>query len=69
VAALLALVAISTVVLRIAYRVQGEHGHLGPLSAAYFTIETVATVGYGDYSFASQDPLMRSSGSFSSLSE
>jgi Trk K+ transport system NAD-binding subunit len=59
VAGLLALVAFSTVVLRLTYRVQGEHGHLGLLSAAYFTIETVATVGYGDYSFASQDPLMR----------
>ena len=31
---------------------QGGHGHLGFLTAAYFTVETVATVGYGDYSFA-----------------
>ena len=59
VAALLALIAVSTIILRITYRVQGGHGHLGLLSAAYFTVETVATVGYGDYSFASQDPIMR----------
>ena len=59
VAALLALITVSTIVLRITYRVQGGHGHLGLLSSAYFTVETVATVGYGDYSFASQDPIIR----------
>ena len=59
VAALLALLVVSTIILRFTYRVQGGHGHLGLLSAAYFTVETVATVGYGDYSFASQDPVMR----------
>ena len=59
VAALLALITVSTIILRITYRVQGGHGHLGLLSAAYFTVETVATVGYGDYSFASQDPIIR----------
>ena len=59
VAALLALLVLSTIFLRFTYRVPGDHGHLGLLSAAYFTVETVATVGYGDYSFASQDPFMR----------
>jgi Trk K+ transport system NAD-binding subunit len=59
VASLLALIAVSTVVLRLAYRVPNSHGHLDALSAAYFTLETVATVGYGDYTFATQDPIMR----------
>jgi Trk K+ transport system NAD-binding subunit len=58
-AGLVALIALSTVVIRFAYRVPGGHGHLGLLSAAYFTVETVATVGYGDYSFAAQVPLLR----------
>jgi Trk K+ transport system NAD-binding subunit len=30
------------------------HSHLGLLTSAYFTVETVATVGYGDFSFAAQ---------------
>ncbi|HEX3841356.1 MAG TPA: NAD-binding protein [Acidimicrobiales bacterium] len=59
VASLVALIAVSTVILRFAYRTPGAHGHLDALSAAYFTLETVATVGYGDYTFATQDPLMR----------
>jgi len=59
VAGLLALIVISTIILRFTYHVSGSPRHLGFLSAAYFTIETVATVGYGDYTFASQDSLMR----------
>jgi Trk K+ transport system NAD-binding subunit len=59
VAGLVALIVVSTIILRFTYHVPDSHRHLGFLSAAYFTIETVATVGYGDYTFASQAPLMR----------
>lgn len=44
----------STVILRVAYRLGGQHIPL--LDAAYFTVETVTTVGYGDFSFRSQSP-------------
>jgi Trk K+ transport system NAD-binding subunit len=54
VAGLLALVAVSTIVLRFGYRTPGSHDHLGLLASLYFTVETVATVGYGDYTFAVQ---------------
>ena len=56
VAGLLALLVVATIILRFTYRMTGGpgHGHLDLLTAAYFTIETVATVGYGDYSFAAQ---------------
>src|SRR3984957_6179831 len=61
VAGLLALVVVATVILRFTYDVKGGsgHGHLGLLTAAYFTVETVATVGYGDYSFAAQSGGMK----------
>ena len=50
----LALLVVSTVVLHFAYHEPLGHSHLSLLSAAYFTVETVATVGFGDYSFAAQ---------------
>ncbi len=53
-AGLLGLLIVSTVVLRLTYHQPGGHGHLGLLSSIYFTVETVATVGFGDYSFAHQ---------------
>jgi Trk K+ transport system NAD-binding subunit len=63
VAGLVALIAVSTVILHFAYSTGGTGGHgpghLGLLSAAYFTIETVATVGYGDYTFSDQSVMMR----------
>jgi Trk K+ transport system NAD-binding subunit len=58
VASLVALVALSTIVVRLAYQVPGG-GHLDVLTSAYFTVETVATVGFGDYSFASQEDGMK----------
>jgi Trk K+ transport system NAD-binding subunit len=60
-AGLLALVVVSTVILRFTYHMTGSPGktHLGLLTAAYFTVETVATVGYGDYSFATQSGGMK----------
>ena len=56
---LLALIAVSTVILRIGYRLRDPHEHLSILSSLYFTIETVATVGFGDYSFATQSAWMK----------
>lgn len=59
IASLVALLAIATCVIRLAYEVPTTHGHLSLLSSAYFTVETVATVGFGDFSFAAQSPLMQ----------
>lgn len=50
----LALLAVSTIVLHFAYHEPLGRSHLSLLHAAYFTVETIATVGYGDYSFADQ---------------
>jgi Trk K+ transport system NAD-binding subunit len=50
-AALFGVLAVSTVVLRLAYRPA-----VSVLGAVYFTVETVTTVGYGDFSFRSQAP-------------
>jgi Trk K+ transport system NAD-binding subunit len=58
-AGLLALIAISTIILRFTYRVPDTHTHLGFLTSAYFTVETVATVGYGDYTFSTQNSAMQ----------
>jgi Trk K+ transport system NAD-binding subunit len=58
VAGLFALIVISAVILRFTYQGAGQT-HLSLLTAAYFTVETVATVGYGDYSFASQSEGMK----------
>lgn len=49
---LLVLVAASSVVLRLAYDDSGVR--LGWHDAVYFTVETIATVGFGDFSFARQ---------------
>ncbi len=58
----LALLVISTLVLHIGYREPPGHSPLPLLDAAYFTVETVATVGYGDYSFAAQPTDMKAFG-------
>jgi voltage-gated potassium channel Kch len=52
--ALFALIVVATVVLRYTFRPDDTTHHLGFLSSLYFTVETVATVGYGDYSFSHQ---------------
>ncbi len=54
-AVLLVLLAVATVVIRLAYVVPGSHTHLSVLQSVYFTVETVATVGYGDLNFSGQD--------------
>jgi Trk K+ transport system NAD-binding subunit len=48
-AALFAVLAISTSVISLAY-----HPAVSVLQAAYFTVETITTVGYGDFSFRGQ---------------
>jgi len=47
------LIVLSTIILRLAYRLP-HGGHMTTLTALYFTVETISTVGYGDFSFADQ---------------
>ena len=47
------LIVVSTVILRTFYRMPGG-GHMTVLTSLYFTVETISTVGYGDFSFAHQ---------------
>jgi Trk K+ transport system NAD-binding subunit len=49
----LAMLIVATIVLRLAYH-QTDGGHLSLIQSIYFTIETFATVGFGDFSFAHQ---------------
>jgi Trk K+ transport system NAD-binding subunit len=56
------LLIVSTLVLHFGYRPASGHGHLPLLDAVYFTVETVATVGFGDFSFATQSPWMEAFG-------
>jgi Trk K+ transport system NAD-binding subunit len=51
------LIALSTVVLRLAYRLPGG-GHMTTLTSLYFTVETISTVGFGDFSFAHQSTFL-----------
>ncbi len=60
-AALLVVLTASTVVLRLAYHLAGA-AHLSVLDAAYFTVETVTTVGYGDFNFRGQASWLMASG-------
>jgi Trk K+ transport system NAD-binding subunit len=52
--ALVFVVLVSTVVLRIGYELSGRH--ISSLVALYFTVETITTVGYGDFSFSHENP-------------
>jgi voltage-gated potassium channel Kch len=54
--ALFALIVVATIVLHYTFRPDDTTQHLGFISSLYFTVETVATVGYGDYSFSHQSP-------------
>jgi Trk K+ transport system NAD-binding subunit len=56
--ATLLLVLASCVVLKLGYRAQNG-SRMSGLDALYFTIETIATVGFGDFSFAAQAPWLR----------
>jgi Trk K+ transport system NAD-binding subunit len=55
---LLALVATATTVLRLGYR-EPDGTRMTLLDALYFTVSTIATVGYGDFSFRDQRPWLR----------
>jgi Trk K+ transport system NAD-binding subunit len=48
------LLMVASVVIRFAYVVPGSRAHLSVLQSVYFTVETVATVGYGDFNFSDQ---------------
>jgi Trk K+ transport system NAD-binding subunit len=54
VSAVFALILATTVVLRLSYQLPKGRGHPDLVSSLYFTVETLATVGYGDYTFAAQ---------------
>jgi Trk K+ transport system NAD-binding subunit len=59
VAAVLAgLIVVSVVVLSVGY-VKPDGTHMTVVDAVYFTVETIATVGYGDFNFADQDTWLR----------
>jgi len=61
-ALLFLLIGAATIVVHFAFRPDAGQAHLGFLSSLYFTVETVATVGYGDYSFSKQSPWLLASG-------
>jgi Trk K+ transport system NAD-binding subunit len=52
--ALVFVVVASTSVLRAGYELSGHH--ISSLEALYFTVETITTVGYGDFSFSHENP-------------
>jgi len=52
--ALVFVVVVSTAVLRAGYELSGHH--ISSLEALYFTVETITTVGYGDFSFSHENP-------------
>ena len=58
------LLIISTVVLALGYRQPTPPHHLSIEDAVYFTVETVATVGFGDFSFATQPAWLEGFGIF-----
>ncbi len=53
-AALLGVLVIATLVLRFTYQYAGPGHRISLIDAVYFTVETVTTVGYGDYSFRNE---------------
>jgi Trk K+ transport system NAD-binding subunit len=57
-----ALLVISALVLHLGYDWTGHHARLPILDAVYFTVETVATVGFGDFSFSGQPAWMEAFG-------
>jgi Trk K+ transport system NAD-binding subunit len=54
----LAMLVLATIVLRLGYH-QEDGSHLSLIQSVYFTIETFATVGFGDFSFAHQSTGMQ----------
>jgi Trk K+ transport system NAD-binding subunit len=58
VSALGVVVVISTIVLMIGYR-KTDGSHMNVLDGVYFSVETIGTIGYGDFSFAEQSGWLR----------
>ena len=56
--AIFLLAILSTIVLTLQYR-EPDGRRMSVLDAAYFTVETILTVGYGDFSFRHQEPALR----------
>jgi Trk K+ transport system NAD-binding subunit len=56
--ALLAVLVTATLVLRFTFRVAGGGHHISLLDSVYFTVETVTTVGYGDFTFRGEPPAL-----------
>jgi Trk K+ transport system NAD-binding subunit len=52
------LLVVSVLVLQAGY-VKPDGSHMTLVDAVYFTVETIATVGYGDFNFASQETWLR----------
>lgn len=57
-----ALLVVSALTLHFGYHWTGHRAHLPILDAIYFTVETVATVGFGDFSFSGQPEWMEAYG-------
>lgn len=57
-AVLVGLVLVSVGVLSVGY-VKPDGSHMTIVDAVYFTVETIATVGYGDFNFADQETWLR----------
>lgn len=55
---LLVLMAISSVVLRLGYRSRDGYG-MSVIDAVYFNVETLTTIGYGDFTFSDQPAWLR----------
>ncbi len=54
-ACVVSIIVLSTLILRLSYHDPTLHGgHLTLLDSLYFTVETISTVGFGDFSFGSQ---------------
>ncbi len=58
VAALCSVVVVATAVLMIGYR-KPDGAHMSLLDGIYFSVETIGTIGYGDFYFADQAPWLR----------
>ena len=57
------IVLISTVLLRLSYEAKGPSGtHLTLLDSLYFTVETISTVGFGDFYFSGQSQWLEAYG-------
>jgi Trk K+ transport system NAD-binding subunit len=62
--AVVVLFVVSAVVIKLGYRPVHAHSHLSALDAIYFTVATIATIGFGDYSFGGQPPWLLAYGVF-----